>query len=153
MVSSMAENAGSNVRYNFQGKIVIAPCTGVGQTVGTISRQAAYRVVEELLPDKTVLLCLPAYNVGVEEDVEMVRQNPNRIIAIEGCGNLCMSKLLKSRGCGAAKMVFIPKVMAEMGIKVEKSKNRAKLTELEEEVVSAVASKAVEEAKLLPGKD
>lgn len=143
----MGEKANSNIKYDFSEKIVIAPCTGIGQTVGTISRQAAYRVVEQLLPDKTVLLCLPAYNIGVEEDVEMVRQNPNRIIAIEGCGNLCMSKLLKSRGYEPAKMVFIPRVMTEIGVSVEKSRNRAKLTELEEKVVSAVAAKVMKEAK------
>jgi len=142
----MAENIDQKIKYNFEGKVVIAPCTGIGQTVGTITRQAAYRVVEQLLPEKTVLLCLPAYNVGVEEDVEMVRQNPNRIIAIEGCGNLCMSKLLKREGFEKARMVFVPRIMTELGVSVERSRNRAKLTELEEEVVSAVASKVVKEA-------
>jgi uncharacterized metal-binding protein len=135
--------------WQFPNKIVIAPCTGIGQTVGTIARQAAYNIVEQLLPDKTVLLCLPAFVIDVEEDAEMVKQNPNRVIAIEGCANFCMTKILQEKGYKPTKTVFVPKIIAEMGVTVEKSKNRAKLTDLDKKVVSAVASRAVEEANSL----
>ena len=40
----------------FSGKVAILPCTSVGQVVGTIARQAAYRVCEDERPDDTVLL-------------------------------------------------------------------------------------------------
>jgi uncharacterized metal-binding protein len=135
--------------YQFPNKIVIAPCTGIGQTVGTISRQAAYEVVEKLMPEKTILLCLPAFNIDVEEDVEMVRQNPSRVVVIEGCANFCMTKLLKLKGYKPAKTVFIPKIVSKMGVTVEKSRNRARLTALEEKVVSEAAAQTVAEAKSL----
>jgi len=50
----------------FAGKVAILPCTGVGQVVGTIARQAGYRVCEDERPDDTVLLCLPALVRGVQ---------------------------------------------------------------------------------------
>jgi len=37
------------------GKIAILPCTGVGQVVGTIARQVAYRVCEDERPEDAVL--------------------------------------------------------------------------------------------------
>ncbi|MEM2970222.1 MAG: putative zinc-binding protein [Candidatus Bathyarchaeia archaeon] len=82
----------------FSSKVVVAPCSGVGQTVGTISRQAAYAVVDEIMPNETMLLCLPAYVVNVEEDVKMVKENPDRIVVVDGCGHKCMSKILEERG-------------------------------------------------------
>jgi uncharacterized metal-binding protein len=135
--------------WQFPNKIVVAPCGGIGQTAGTISRQAAYEVVEKLMPEETVLLCLPAFNIDVEEDVEMVRQNPSRVVVIEGCANLCMTKLLELKGFKPAKMVCIPRIVSKMGITVEKSKNRARLSALEKKVVSVVAAKTVAEAKSL----
>ncbi|MBM5804906.1 MAG: hypothetical protein FJZ49_02405 [Candidatus Verstraetearchaeota archaeon] len=139
-------------QYQFPNKVVIAPCTGVGQAAGTISRQAAYKVVDELMPDKTVLLCLPAYTIGVEEDIEMVKQNPNRIVVIEGCSNLCMTKLLKEKGYKPAKMVYIPRVIADMKVTVHKSENRAKLGEVEERVASDVVRRVVDAARSLEAK-
>lgn len=34
----------------FSGKVAIMPCTGVGGVLGTIARQAAYRVCEDERP-------------------------------------------------------------------------------------------------------
>ena len=33
-----------------QNKIVIVPCSGIGKTYGSVSREAAYTVVEDLRP-------------------------------------------------------------------------------------------------------
>lgn len=129
----------TRTKWSFPNRVVIAPCTGVGQTAGTISRSAAYRVVEELCPDETCLLCLPAYNIGVEEDEEMVRQNPGRIIAIEGCANLCMTKLLETKGYPPSITIMIPKIAAKRGLTLDIKKNRAHLSEVEERIASAVA--------------
>jgi len=68
---------------------------------------------------------------------------------IEGCANFCMTKLLGFKGYKPAKTVFIPRIVSKMGTTVEKSRNRARLTALEEKVVSAVAAQTVTEAKSL----
>lgn len=135
--------------WSFPDKVVIAPCTGMGQTAGTISRIAAYKVVEELSPGDTVLLCLPAYNIDVQEDVEMVEQNPDRIIVIEGCANLCMTKVLKSKGRTPTVTVMIPKVAVKKGLRLDRSKNRARPTGVEEKIASAVAEEVAENVKSL----
>jgi uncharacterized metal-binding protein len=121
----------------------------MGQTAGTISRHAAYKVVEQLSSNDTVLLCLPAYTIDVQEDVEMVEQNPDRIIAIEGSANLCMTKVLKAKGRTPSITIMIPKIAAKKGLKLEKSKNRVALTEIEKSIVSAVAEVAAEKVKSL----
>ena len=144
--------AATKSQYQFPNKVVIAPCTGVGQTAGTISRYAAYKVVDELMPGKTVLLCLPAYTIDVEEDAEMVKQNPDRIVAIEGCSNLCMTKILKEKGYKPTKMVYIPRVIADMKLTVHKSENRAKLGEAEEKVALEVVRRVVNAVRSLETK-
>ncbi len=132
-------------------KIVVAPCSGVGQTVGTISRQAAYIVVDEIMPNETLLLCLPAYVTNVEEDVKMVEENPDRIIAVDGCGYRCMTKILEGRGFKPAKTIIVSTIIAEMDLKIDKFKNRAKLGDIENMVVSEVARRVIEAVKDLGG--
>lgn len=133
----------------FSNKFVIAPCSGVGQTVGTISRQAAYMVVDELIPSQTLLLCLPAYVANVEEDVRMVRENPDRIIVIDGCSRMCMTKILRERGYEPAKTIVVSEVVREMKLKIDKTKNRAMLSDVENRIVSEVARRVAEAIRKL----
>ena len=34
-------------------KVVIVPCSGIGKTYGTVSREAAYVLTEEIRPEET----------------------------------------------------------------------------------------------------
>lgn len=126
------------------GKFVIAPCSGVGQTLGSISRQAAYMIVDELMPNETLLLCLPAFITEVEEDIRMVEENLDRIIVIEGCGRKCATKILELKGYKPAKAIIVSNVVKEMGLKVDKRKNRARLGDAENKVVFEVARRVIE---------
>jgi len=47
-------------------KIVIVPCSGIGKTYGTVSREAAYDVVEDLRPDESRLVPLSMLVLGAE---------------------------------------------------------------------------------------
>ena len=38
--------------------VVIVPCSGIGKTYGTVSREAAYEVTEDLRPGSTRLVAL-----------------------------------------------------------------------------------------------
>ena len=51
-------------------KVAIAVCTGMDQSLATVSRYAGYQVLEKLRPEKTVLLCIPALLGGVQEDAQ-----------------------------------------------------------------------------------
>ena len=50
-----------------------------------------YKVLEELRPNQTVLICLPALAAEVEEDVEFVRDYPS--IILDGCEKKCAEKV------------------------------------------------------------
>lgn len=130
----------------FQGKVAILPCTGVGQVVGTIARQAAYRVCEDERPAISVLLCLPALVKGVQEDLDMVRQCP--VVVIEGCKERCAAHALSTQGRLPAATVFVPDVMKGKGLKIRREARR-KLTDPELAVVELVTQVAVAEVDRL----
>ena len=41
-----------------EDRIVVVPCSGIGKTFGSVSREAAYEVCDELRPVATRLLAL-----------------------------------------------------------------------------------------------
>ncbi|HUY00214.1 MAG TPA: putative zinc-binding protein [Candidatus Deferrimicrobium sp.] len=74
-------------------KVGVTACTGINIINGTITRMAIYKVLEELKPNQTVLICLPALAAEVEEDVEFVRDYPS--IILDGCEKKCAEKVFK----------------------------------------------------------
>jgi uncharacterized metal-binding protein len=78
------------------GKVVIVPCSGIGKTYGTVSREAAYEVVEELRPDETHLVALSMLVLGDEAAREAVAQCP--AVTIDGCKLACASKMVQESG-------------------------------------------------------
>ena len=57
----------------------------------TIARMAAYKVLDELRPNETVLICYPALTAKVDEDVEFVQKYPT--LVIDGCEKNCARNL------------------------------------------------------------
>ncbi len=121
-------------------KIAILPCTGVGQVVGTIARQAAYAVCDDLSPDRTCLVCLPALVKGVQEDIDMIRDYP--VIVIEGCKERCATHALRLQGGTPSSEIFVPDVMKGTGLKMKREARR-QLTEPEQQAANLVARQAV----------
>ena len=77
-------------------KVVIVPCSGIGKTYGTVSREAAYEVIEELRPDTTQLVALSMLVLGDEAAREAVAQHP--AVTIDGCKLACASKMVQESG-------------------------------------------------------
>ncbi len=77
-------------------KIVILPCSGIGKTYGTVSREAAYIVTEELCPNNTRLLALSKLVMGDPEAQAVISEN--WAITIDGCKLACATKMV--RECG-----------------------------------------------------
>ena len=121
-------------------KVAILPCTGMGQVVGTIARQIGYRVCDDLRPDKTLLVCLPALVKGVQEDIDYISQNP--VVVIEGCKNYCATYALELKGANPALTVFIPDFLKKTKIKVKREARR-NLRKEELEVVEVCAKEVV----------
>ncbi|MBC8218593.1 MAG: hypothetical protein H8E73_09020 [Planctomycetes bacterium] len=123
-----------------KNKIAILPCTGIGQVVGTIARQAAYRICEDLRPRETVLCCLPALVKGVHEDIDMIEDCP--VIVIEGCREFCATYSLKLQQGTAAAVISVPEVIKGNNLKIKRSARR-RLTQPELNAVELVAEAAV----------
>jgi uncharacterized metal-binding protein len=77
-------------------KVVIVPCSGIGKTYGTVSREAAYEVVEELRPQTTHLVALSMLVLGDEAARATVAGN--RAVTIDGCKLACASKMVRESG-------------------------------------------------------
>ena len=95
-------------------RVCIFPCGGIKKTEATIARIAAYMVNEDLLPRRTMILCVPAYLRGVEEDLVMVEDYPTVVIDChtENCG----TNLLYLSGIKPAARVFIPDLAEQHGL-------------------------------------
>jgi uncharacterized metal-binding protein len=77
-------------------KVVIVPCSGIGKTYGSVSRQAAYCLTEDLRPEQTELVALSLLVLGDEAARQAVAGNP--AITIDGCKLACATKMVKESG-------------------------------------------------------
>jgi uncharacterized metal-binding protein len=77
-------------------KVVIVPCSGIGKTYGTVSREAAYDLVEELRPETTGLVGLPLLVLGDERARATVSACP--AVTIDGCKLACATKMVQQSG-------------------------------------------------------
>lgn len=77
-------------------KIVIVPCSGIGKTYGTVSREAAYEVIEELRPESAQLVALSMLVLGEENARTAVAASP--AITIDGCKLACATKMVQESG-------------------------------------------------------
>lgn len=81
--------------------VVIVPCSGIGKTYGTVSREAAYEVVEDLRPDETQLVALSMLVLGDEGARQAVTDSP--AITIDGCKLACATKMVQESGGAVAQ--------------------------------------------------
>ena len=86
-------------------RVVIVPCSGIGKTYGTVSREAAYQIVEGLRPEDTQLVALSKLVLGDESARSALAENP--AIAIDGCKLACASKMVKESGGRVAQEIAV----------------------------------------------
>jgi len=77
-------------------KVTIVPCSGIGKTYGTVSRLAAYEVVEDLRPDSAQLVPLSLLVLG-DEDTRATLQG-SQTVTIDGCKLACARKMVAECG-------------------------------------------------------
>jgi uncharacterized metal-binding protein len=77
-------------------KVVIVPCSGIGKTYGTVSREAAYMLTEEVRPEETQLVALSLLVLGDEAARTAVSANP--AVTIDGCKLACATKMVRESG-------------------------------------------------------
>ena len=89
-------------------KVVVVPCSGIGKTYGSVSREAAYDLTEELRPEETQLVALSKLVLGEAAARAAVAGNP--AITIDGCKLACASKMVKESGGRVALEVDVLEV-------------------------------------------
>src|SRR5512140_1538121 len=77
-------------------RIVIVPCSGIGKTYGSVSREAAYDVTQDLRPDTTELVPLSLLVLGDEAARTSVAGA--QAVTIDGCKLACATKMVKESG-------------------------------------------------------
>jgi uncharacterized metal-binding protein len=77
-------------------KVMLVPCSGLGKSLGTVSREAAYEVLEDLRPDETGLVPLSLLVLGDEDTCAALTGNV--AVTIDGCKLACASKMVEESG-------------------------------------------------------
>ncbi len=77
-------------------KVYVIPCSGIGKATASAGREAAYRVVEDLLPRRCDTLCLSLLTMGDEEAREKVKKS--KVVTIDGCAKDCSRKNVEAYG-------------------------------------------------------
>ena len=86
-------------------QVVVIPCSGIGKTYGSVAREAAYDLCEDLRPEGTTLVALAKLVLGEEKARERVRSCP--AVTIDGCKLMCASKLVTHSGGRVAHEVAV----------------------------------------------
>lgn len=86
-------------------KVVIVPCSGIGKTYGSVSREAAYDITEDLRPEDTRLVALSMLVLGDEAARAAVTANP--AITIDGCKLACAAKMVRESGGKVAQEIAV----------------------------------------------
>jgi len=79
-----------------KGRVLVIPCSGVGKPLGSVAREAAYQVIEDLRPGMTDIVALSLLTMGDAEAQEKVRAHAT--ITIDGCARACAYKNVQSIG-------------------------------------------------------
>jgi uncharacterized metal-binding protein len=85
-----------NNQNNPTPRVVIVPCSGIGKTYGTVSREAAYDLTEDLRPETAQLVPLSLLVLGDKAARQAVSGSP--AITIDGCKLACATKMVQESG-------------------------------------------------------
>ena len=77
-------------------KTLIVPCSGIGKTFGSVAREAAYVVTEDLRPASARLVPLYLIVLGGAETRESLARS--KAIAVDGCKLSCAAKVVAEQG-------------------------------------------------------
>ncbi len=82
-------------------RVIVVPCSGIGKSYGTVTREAAYVVAEALRPETTTLVPLSLLVLGDEDARAAVRDAD--VITMDGCKLACATVNVRQAGGTVAK--------------------------------------------------
>ena len=86
-------------------RVIVVPCSGIGKPFGTVSREAAYELCDELRPGGTHLVALAKLVLGDATTRELLARYP--AVTIDGCKKMCASKMVQQCGGTVAHEVAV----------------------------------------------
>jgi uncharacterized metal-binding protein len=116
-------------------KIGVVSCSGECCSLGTISRIATRKVLEDFKPRETVTICLPLFLAGDAGERNFARKFPT--VAVDGCYKLCAKKAIEKYSAKIASTINVEALLDEW--KLEPPVSRRELTLKDMEVVARVA--------------
>ena len=129
--------------------VFVIPCSGIGKSLGTVGRKAAYKVIEELRPDQARTTCLALLTIGDEETLKMIRENP--CISIDGCPAQCSKKNIEASKGRLVRSIMVTDVLRNhRGLKPE---GVIKLNAEGENLASLLADEVAKEIDKIEGED
>ena len=85
--------------------VVVVPCSGIGKPFGTVSREAAYDLCEDLKPNSTRLVALAKLVLGDAAARDLIAKHP--AVTIDGCKQMCAAKMVRQSGGTVAREVAV----------------------------------------------
>ena len=79
-----------------QKKVWIVPCSGIGKSYGSVARESAFIVTEDLRPERTGIIALSRL-VPDDSDVRADIKS-SKSITIDGCKLACAAKVATETG-------------------------------------------------------
>ena len=129
--------------------VFVIPCSGIGKSLGTVGRKAAYKVIEELRPNQARTTCLALLTIGDEETLKMIRENP--CISIDGCPAQCSKKNIEASKGKLVRSIMVTDVLRNhRGLKPE---GVIKLNAEGEKLASLLADEVAKEVDKIEGDD
>jgi uncharacterized metal-binding protein len=127
-------------RDQTSSKVVIVPCSGIGKTYGTVSREAAYELTETMRPQETQLVALSLLVLGDQEARAAVAGHP--AVTIDGCKLACATKMVQESGGEIAKDIAVLDVYRRY--KQFKPRGIAELNEGGQQLAKALAEEVAQ---------
>jgi uncharacterized metal-binding protein len=130
-----------------QEKVWIVPCSGIGKSCGSVARESAFIVTEDLRPERTGIIALSRLvpdDSDVRTDIKSAKS-----ITIDGCKLACAAKVVSETGGTVAHALRVLDVYREnRGLKpagiAELDENGKKLASVLAQQVAALVD-AMEE--------
>lgn len=92
-----------------KGKVALAPCNGMSPN-GLVSRVAVGDCRKG--NDDVISICMGSTSADIEgKNDEMLRKYP--IVAVNGCPNGCVNKILKNKGIDVAGTVAVNEILED----------------------------------------
>lgn len=117
-------------------KIAVSPCTGMSP-YGLVARAACSDTVNQ--NEDVISICITATSAESGGYKNLIKKYP--IIAVNGCENACVGKILAQKGVKTSKNINIMEVLNEEGLKPS---DVARLSEEDEKCVEVVKKKIKE---------